>query len=657
MDSFSVTMGRKGKVGFYAWRFKRHFTLQEERGNNLYVQCNLCLPTKNVLSTPKTSCSNLKKHLDRKHQAMYDEFLRKKDVKREAYASGTVQTYAPVREANRTATQSGAGSSKFDRTDPRQSLISETIAKMIIRDLQPVQIVENEGFRELLQLLEPRYIPEPSHYIQQQLLPAYAYQVQVSTKLALSGAESCSVTLDLWRSNAVSVGTSSGYMGVTCHFISSDWQIKSVLLACLPLSNQTDTQRMLADFEEISHAHGISGKVFRIVLDPSACESRSAFRLPGFYLHGNGDVEDEEDEDSSDEETSIGLCTEAVIGEEEEDNSVNQFLGRCRIDCFARSLSQCVREGIRSSPQLSITLTKAACFYNYIIATVTPEKLAQVFSHVNGQGPSSSDRHWNTQLKTMRQMLESVDFLEDIVDRNDLTLNNVEKAMLRELVEVLEPFEEATDMVQGDKHVSISLALPSVLGLRKHLAEVITHQCTGIVTGLSQALDRRLAGILEDPLYVTATTLDPQFKLSWSSDRDWHKQVLLEEVGKHTQAVSPPEACMDAQPSPSKRSRLFSFIKQRPTTQAKSTEQELSAYLLEEPTDEDPLQYWKRKSIDFPLLSQVAKKVFTIPATSTTVERIFSLVGKTLRPERCRPLPKNLETLIYLKANFNLLWS
>ncbi|KAI4886424.1 hypothetical protein NFI96_015345 [Prochilodus magdalenae] len=651
MDVCSVTMGRKGKVGFYAWRFRRHFTIQEERGNNIYVQCNLCLPTKNVLSTPKTSCSNLKKHLDRKHQEMYDEFLRKKDVKREAYGSGTVQTYAPMREANRTATQSGSGTGKFDRSDPRQSLISETIAKMIIRDLQPVQIVENEGFRELLHLLEPRYIPEPSHYIQQQLLPAYAYQVQVATKLALSGAESCSVTLDLWRSSAVSLSTSSGYMGVTCHFITTDWQIRSALLACLPLPGQIDTQRILNDFDEISHANGISGKVFRIVLDPSPCESRSALRLPGFYLHGNGDEDDDEEEDSSDEETG------PVVGKEdsgsEEDNSVNQFLARCRIDCFARSLGQCVREGIRSSPHLSITLSKAACFYNYIIATVTAEKLAQVF----GPGNGPSDRHWNAQLKTMRQMLESVDFLEDIVDRNDLALNDMEKVMLRELVEVLEPFEEATDMVKGDKHVSISLALPSVLGLRKHLAEIVTHQCTGIVTGLSQALDRRLAGILEDPLYVTATTLDPQFKLSWSSDRDWHKQVLLEEVGKHTQAVSPPDPSLEAQPSPSKRSRLFSFIKQRPTTQAKSMEQELSAYLLEEPTDEDPLQYWKRKSIDFPLLSQVAKKVFTVPATATTVERIFNLVGKTLRPERCRPLPKNLETLIYLKANYSILWS
>lgn len=586
---------------------------------------------------------------------MYDEFLRKKDVKREAYSSGAVQSYTPISGATRTASQSGVGTTKFERSDPRQSLISETIAKMIIRDLQPVRIVENEGFRELLKLLEPRYVPEPSHYIQQQLLPAYSYQVQLATKMAISGVESCSITLDLCTSNAVSVSNSSGYLGVTCHFITPDWQIKSTLLSCIPLQNYRDTQRMLTEFDEICHVHGISGKVFRIVVDPSACESRSTFRLPGFYLHANGVVEDEE-EDSSDEEVGAG---EGMNGTDEQ-NSLNQCLGRCRIDCFAHSLSHCIREGICSSSQISTTLTKAACFYNYVVAAVTPEKLSKVFGPGtvgNGHRPSVLDRHWNTQLKIMRQMLESLDFLEDIVDRNDLALSSDEKATLQELVEILEPFEEATDMVQGDKHVSISLALPSVLGLRKHLAEVVTHQCTGLVTGLTHALDQKLAGILEDPLFVTATTLDPQFKLSWSSDRDWHKQVLLEEMGKHTQPVSPPESSSDTQPSPSKRSRLFSFIKERPSTQAKSMEQELAAYLHEEPTDEDPLQYWKRKSIDFPLLSLVAKKVFTVPATATAVERIFCLVGKTLRPEHCRVLPKNLETLIYLKANYSILWS
>ncbi|XP_051515051.1 uncharacterized protein LOC127418498 [Myxocyprinus asiaticus] len=613
-------------------------------GDNGKIESN-CKACGTRIQAKRTVTSNFVTHLKRKHQAMYDEFVRKKDVKREAMQ----MCAGPA--GGRVISQNGAGMSKFDYSDPRQSLISEAIAKMIIRDLQPAQIVEYEGFRELLQLLEPRYIPVPCHYIQQQLLPAYVSQVQLAAKQALKGAESCSVTLDLWTSSTVG----AGYLGVTCHFINADWHIRSALLACLPLADHSNSQQMLTEFNEISESHDISGKVFRVVADTSPSEDRSAFHLPGFHLIGNGE---DEEEDSSDEETGAGGVKEAISGNENH-KSLGQCLGRSRIDCFARLLAQCVREGVCASPQISVPLSKAACLYNYIIATVAPEKLVQVFGSssapTNGQG--SSDKNWNAQLKIMRQMMESMDFLEDIVDRNDIVLSNLEKAVLRELVEILEPFEEASDMVQGDKHVSISLALPCVLGLRKHLAEVITHQCSGIVMGLSQALDRRLAGILKDPLCVTATTLDPQFKLSWSSDTDWHKQMLLEVVGKHTQPLSPLEHHSEAQPSPSKRCKLFSFIKQRPTTQAKTVEQELSAYLHEEPTDEDPLQYWKRKSIDFPLLSQVAKKVFTVPATTTAVDQIFNLVSKTLSPEQCRLLPKNLDTLIYLKANYRILWS
>ncbi|XP_035244248.1 zinc finger BED domain-containing protein 4 [Anguilla anguilla] len=635
-------------------------------GENGKIESN-CKACGTRIQAKRTVTSNFVTHLKRKHQAMYDEFVKKKDVKREAYSSGGVQQHMAGRsEPARSSHAASAAIAKFDRNDPRQVLISEAIAKMIIRDLQAVQIVENEGFRDLLQLLEPRYTPEPRHYIQQQLLPGYAYQVQLATKQALTTAESCSVTLDLWKS-AVAAGGPGGYLGVTCHFLTADWQIKSALLACLPLSGHGTAQRVLSEFDEISHAHGITGKVFRVVADPFPCEGRAAFRLPGFCLHGVEEEEDEE-EDSSDEEVGAGEAVEAQGagpggGVEAGDNSLDLCLGPCRIDCFARSLAMCVREGLRSSPQLSIALTKAACFYNYVTATVAPEKLGQVFGTgmagvARSPGPAHGEQRWNWQLKTVRRMLESAEFLEDIVDRHDLTLSSFEKAVLRELVEVLEPFEEATDMVQGDKHVSISLALPCVLGLRKHLSETATRQCTGILVGLAQSLDRRLAAILEDPLHVTATALDPQFKLSWSSDTEWHRQVLLKEVAKHTQGgASPQVPSPEPQPPPSKRCKLFSFMKQRPASQAKSIEQELATYLHEEPRDEDPLHYWKRKATDFPQLSQVAKKVFTVPATTTPVERIFNTVSKNLRPERCRPLPKNLETLIYLKANYRFLWT
>ncbi|TWW56697.1 Coiled-coil domain-containing protein 115 [Takifugu flavidus] len=514
----------------------------------------------------------------RKHQAMYDDFVKRKDMKREGYPAGSLHSFTtnggntrytlPIAAAGGAVGAMGSleggvggsfggGVAKFDRHDPRQ----------------PVSIVENKGFRELLQLLEPRYTPERQHYIQSQLLPAYAYQAQLATRQALTSAHALSLSLDLWQGLP---GATSGYLGVTCHFLTADWQMQSALLACLPLTEGSSGSRVLADFDEFSS-----------------------------------------------------------------------------------------------------TLAKAACFYNYITSAVPPEKLSQVFDRPGNAPPTVRD--WAAQLKVLRRMLDSVDFLEDLSSPEELALGGSERTLLRELTDILEPFTEAWDMVHGDResdihterHVSISLALPCVLGLRKHLSETSMPNCPSLVVGLTQALESWLAPILEDPLYITATTLDPQFKLTWSSNPDWHRQVLIEELHKQSTVYRPTEANTEQNPqsqtpptpSPSPVStlsrpcKLFSFIKQRPTMQAKSLEQELAIYLREEPTEEEALHYWQRKAIDFPLLSQVAKRAFTIPACGTVVESIFNTARYSLQPRRGHIVPKNLETLIYLKANYRLLWT
>lgn len=83
-----------------------------------------------------------------------------------------------------------------------------------------------------------------------------------------------------------------------------------------------------------------------------------------------------------------------------------QGLGVGRVDCFSRTLEQCVREGLRSCSQLSPTLAKAACFYNYITSAVPPDKLTQVF---DGPGMTAGDagksalstKDWAAQLKVL----------------------------------------------------------------------------------------------------------------------------------------------------------------------------------------------------------------------------------------------------------------
>ncbi|XP_008411975.1 zinc finger BED domain-containing protein DAYSLEEPER isoform X1 [Poecilia reticulata] len=678
-------------------------------GENGKIESN-CKACGTRIQAKRSVTSNFVTHLKRKHPAMYDDFVKRKDMKREGYSSACLHSFTtnggnprftlPVTTGTGGGALvsvggvgtleggggPGAGVTKFDRHDPRQVLISEAIAKMIVHDLQSVSIVENQGFRELLQLLEPRYTPEPQHYIQGQLLPAYAYQAHLATRQAVASAHTFSLSLDLWRSQTQ---TASGYLGVTCHYLASDWQIRSALLACLPLTCSSSASRVLADFDEVCHSHGVSGRAFCVVADPfPATSAARPCCLPGFLLPPV--VTNGQDDDPTDQVLGNGNNAEQWIsnghecnGEEEDwGESWEQGLGVCRVDCFSRSLEQCVREGLRSSPQISSTLTKVARFYNYITSAVPPEKLIQVFDGWLPGGTRNlhdTATDWAAQLKVLRRLLDSVEFLEEVSGPGEVALSSSERALLRELTDILEPFSEAWDMVhrdaqrdtQPDRHVSISLALPCVLGLRKHLSETSTPHCPALLLGLNQSLERLLAPILENPLYITATTLDPQFKLTWSSNPDWHKQVLLEELSKHSTASPPTDLNTDISPqsqtlpipSPSPVSslsrpcKLFSFIKQRPATQAKSLEQELSVYLHEEPTDEEALHYWRRKSIDFPLLAQVAKRAFTIPACDTVVENIFSAARRLLLPERGHVLPKNLETLIYLKANYKLLWT
>jgi hypothetical protein len=94
-----------------------------------------------------------------------------------------------------------------------QVLISEAIAKMLVQDLQPASLVALRGFRELLQLLEPRYTPEPPRYLHTQLLPAYAYQAQLATRQALASALSLSLSVSLWRGFlGTAAGVNTGYV-------------------------------------------------------------------------------------------------------------------------------------------------------------------------------------------------------------------------------------------------------------------------------------------------------------------------------------------------------------------------------------------------------------------------------------------------------------
>ncbi len=65
------------------------------------------------------------------------------------------------------------------------------------------------------------------------------------------------------------------------------------------------------------------------------------------------------------------------------------------------------------------------------------------------------------------------------------------------------------------------------------------------------------------------------------------------------------------------------------------------------------LEWWKVNAATFPLLSQFARNILCIPASSSSSERVFSQSGNIVSNKRTKLDPKNVEKLVYIKENFH----
>ena len=69
------------------------------------------------------------------------------------------------------------------------------------------------------------------------------------------------------------------------------------------------------------------------------------------------------------------------------------------------------------------------------------------------------------------------------------------------------------------------------------------------------------------------------------------------------------------------------------------------------PKTVDILQWWKSHEKVLPLLSNMAKKVLTVPASSSKSERVFSCGGNIVTSKRNKLAPKKVENLVIIKEN------
>ena len=87
------------------------------------------------------------------------------------------------------------------------------------------------------------------------------------------------------------------YLGITCHFITSEWEMKSLLLSCSKLQGRHTGEKIVSEFEEVVSGYGICNKIVAIVTNNASNMKRGfkdlqeSLSLPGY----NGSSEESDD--------------------------------------------------------------------------------------------------------------------------------------------------------------------------------------------------------------------------------------------------------------------------------------------------------------------------------------------------------------------------
>lgn len=524
----------------------------------------------------------------------------------------------------------------------------------------PLSIVDAPSFRQFVESLDSRFVIPSRKHLTTTLVAQKDEQIRKKLIDVLQETQTVALTVDLWSNRQM-----KGFLGITCHFI-LNWSLKSALLECKRFKGRHTAENIAQYYEEAITTYSIQSKVICTVTD-NASNIVKAVSLPGFKRQ---EPPTDESEDEVDDDNDL---------DDHGDNTTLQSeycLESGHSPCFAHTLQLVIKDGLKEAGGITRVLAKAATIVSHVRKSQVATELLESERRLQFRNAF----RWNSEVTSIKSILRvPEDKLKSIDGVPRLTA--YERKTLQDMVEILQPFQEATNLVQGENVVTASVVIPCLHGLRQALDSLSTTYNSRMLIALQTSLKKRMSKYEEQEGFILATLLDPRFKLKWCQNEEQKsksKEILL----KRAQQITLPnsnqhisgsgeleteERNEDNEP-PSKRkkaesSQLLSYIfnEQRSEAVSETTKTslqvEISSYLskpcLKE--NDDPLQFWGKQNADYPSLARLPACYLAIPASSGPVEKLFSISGKIFRPERCRLTDIHFQQLMNIKCNAHLL--
>ncbi|KAI4803014.1 hypothetical protein KUCAC02_006576 [Chaenocephalus aceratus] len=169
-----------------------------------------------------------------------------------------------------------------------------------------------------------------------------------------------------------------------------------------------------------------------------------------------------------------------------------------RLSCFTHTLQLVIIDGLTEASGLSGTRAKLSRTASLLHSSTSfKDRFESCFG--DATIPSANATRWNSTLKQVTFDMQNLSYMLNSEGHKALILSQRDYAQLKELIEVLDPFLEATDLTQGEKTVTASVVVPCVLSLHCHLQEIRgrVRYCGPLVRALASSLKTRFTEIFQ----------------------------------------------------------------------------------------------------------------------------------------------------------------
>lgn len=162
-------------------------------------------------------------------------------------------------------------------TAEKTAEFDDAVVEMVVKDYQPLSIVEDTGFRNLVQKLNPKYTLPLRKTLSNELLPNYYKSHKEKLTMALSAVDYIALTCDYWKGI-----NNKNFLSMTGHYIQDD-KLHSANLATKEEIGSHTSINTANSMVDICNDWGIYNKIVTVVTDSANNMKRAVkedFRKP-----------------------------------------------------------------------------------------------------------------------------------------------------------------------------------------------------------------------------------------------------------------------------------------------------------------------------------------------------------------------------------------